>query len=382
MRLWNPFAFNIDGTPSLPEAPPSLRVYGGQLQDAQLRLAQNRFHVFCQSARVSSVTNPTEKGVLSDGTPYKITRIGAQTIMQIWLGESGTSREDGGYNCEPPSQITVAFDPPVGYAIGGGLNLGTSPELGYRAYTASGRDETAVSPTQTNFNYWVIPDPNAGALIGENAGGELRTTVYSSGGSAAVGRQTVASVNGTRTITPYEATISWTRTEAGHTYSYSGVMLNYRHVYQNYVVGEWNEDGLLSKLYSLNGTALSDTSAGHGSDGVSYVRGPSPDAQDNPPATYSITKTLIADLAEIQPQIDSVNAMLQGQYQSELSSYNALLQRQAALSDERTALTAMECSNEYRSRRRSFETDLKILIRDVMVYKNRQIQRQQEAALL
>lgn len=82
-QLWSPFAYDVGGAPHAAAATPELRAYG-QLTAAQAAAAQDVFARFCQTARNSMVPNPTEWGNLPDGTPYRIDRIGVQTIMQVW----------------------------------------------------------------------------------------------------------------------------------------------------------------------------------------------------------------------------------------------------------------------------------------------------------
>lgn len=82
-QLWSPFAYDVGGAPHAAAATPELRAYG-QLTAVQAAAAQDVFARFCQTARNSMVPNPTEWGNLPDGTPYRIDRIGVQTIMQVW----------------------------------------------------------------------------------------------------------------------------------------------------------------------------------------------------------------------------------------------------------------------------------------------------------
>ena len=83
--IWRAHTFGPTGLPIPPQAPPALRVEGGVEATVQQRaMAQVVFAQFCMTARVSLGPNPTQAGLLPDGTPYKITTVGPQTIMQIW----------------------------------------------------------------------------------------------------------------------------------------------------------------------------------------------------------------------------------------------------------------------------------------------------------
>lgn len=97
MSLWNPFAFTPTGQAVAPVAPPALRVMDGQATAQQLAHAQDAFYRFCASARLSAVPNPTEIGALPDGSRYRITTVGVQTIMQLWPVDAGADvNEDRG----------------------------------------------------------------------------------------------------------------------------------------------------------------------------------------------------------------------------------------------------------------------------------------------
>lgn len=83
-RIWNPLAFDIFGNPNPIVAPPQLRVQGGTLTEVQALSAQNVFAKFCNSARLSSVPNPTEYGQLPDGSQYKIVDVAGNRTMLVW----------------------------------------------------------------------------------------------------------------------------------------------------------------------------------------------------------------------------------------------------------------------------------------------------------
>lgn len=84
--LWNPFAFGVTGNPVLAETPPALRVYGAEPTKEQLAMAQHAFARFCSTSRLSAVPNPTERGQLPDGSPYRIVVVGNTPIMEVLVG--------------------------------------------------------------------------------------------------------------------------------------------------------------------------------------------------------------------------------------------------------------------------------------------------------
>lgn len=83
MSLWNPNAFSIAGQPLAPEAPPALRVYGGQATPEQRAMAQQAFASFCSQTRLSAAPNQTQLGRLPDGSPYRIVTFGNTAIMEL-----------------------------------------------------------------------------------------------------------------------------------------------------------------------------------------------------------------------------------------------------------------------------------------------------------
>lgn len=109
-QLWSPFAYDVGGAPHAAAATPELRAYG-QLTAVQAAAAQDVFARFCQTARNSMVPNPTEWGNLPDGTPYRIDRIGVQTIMQVWPAAPAKAQTAGG--------IVVFYWGVGGYIISG-----------------------------------------------------------------------------------------------------------------------------------------------------------------------------------------------------------------------------------------------------------------------
>lgn len=102
-RIWNPLAFDIFGNPNPIVAPPQLRVQGGTLTEVQALSAQNVFAKFCNSARLSSVPNPTEYGQLPDGSRYKIVDVAGNRTMLVWVeGTEEAVLEWGEGGCELP----------------------------------------------------------------------------------------------------------------------------------------------------------------------------------------------------------------------------------------------------------------------------------------
>lgn len=95
MSLWNPYAFSVTGQALAPVAPPALRAYGAEPTAEQRGMAQTVYVAFCSRVRLSAVPNPTEQGRLPDGTSYRITVLGPQTVMEIWPVSSDGLRRSG-----------------------------------------------------------------------------------------------------------------------------------------------------------------------------------------------------------------------------------------------------------------------------------------------
>lgn len=83
MNLLNPYAFTPLGSPVAPGVS-TLRSIGAQASAAQLDQARRVFGAFCAQSRLSMAPNQTAIGQLPDGSRYKITVVGAQTIMSVW----------------------------------------------------------------------------------------------------------------------------------------------------------------------------------------------------------------------------------------------------------------------------------------------------------
>lgn len=95
MSLWNPYAFSVTGQALGPVAPPALRAYGAEPTAEQRGMAQTVYVAFCSRVRLSAVPNPTEQGRLPDGTSYRITVVGSQTVMEIWPVANDDLRRSG-----------------------------------------------------------------------------------------------------------------------------------------------------------------------------------------------------------------------------------------------------------------------------------------------
>lgn len=86
MNFLNPWELaRLDRQPGLVLHQP-LRVQGGEASSAQLRAAQAVHQAFCTAMRVSVVPNPAQYGYLPDGSPYVITAVGQNVVMQLWVG--------------------------------------------------------------------------------------------------------------------------------------------------------------------------------------------------------------------------------------------------------------------------------------------------------
>lgn len=97
MSLWSPYAFDALGNaPAGPTSPPVLRVEGAPASAAQLAGAQQVFAIFAQERRFSFVPNPTQSGALADGSTYKISTVGVQTVMQLWPVDKATKKPSSG----------------------------------------------------------------------------------------------------------------------------------------------------------------------------------------------------------------------------------------------------------------------------------------------
>lgn len=95
MSIWNPFAFTPTGQATATVAPPALRAYGAEPTAEQRAMAQTVYVAFCSRVRLSSVPNPTEQGRFPDGTSYRITVLGPQTVMEIWPVPDDDLRRSG-----------------------------------------------------------------------------------------------------------------------------------------------------------------------------------------------------------------------------------------------------------------------------------------------
>lgn len=90
--IWRPTIYGSDRQPLPPQAPPALRVEGGEATALQRNQAQQVFSQFCAVGALSLGPNPMQNGLLPDGTPYRIVTVGPQTTMTIW--PNGGAEED------------------------------------------------------------------------------------------------------------------------------------------------------------------------------------------------------------------------------------------------------------------------------------------------
>lgn len=119
--IWNPHAFGATGQPIRAQAPPSLRVEGGYTATPeQTAMAQQVFARFSALQRVSPVPNPSESGKLADGTPYRITVVGPQAVMQIWPAATDDDRISG---------IAITLVNLDGSTVPGHVNADGEPQL-------------------------------------------------------------------------------------------------------------------------------------------------------------------------------------------------------------------------------------------------------------
>lgn len=97
-ELFNPFNRRVTGEAFNGLAPVQLRVEEGTASRNQVRAAQDAFARFARRATFSHVPNPTEGGVLGDGSPYRITTVGNTTTVQLWpvnLAQEGGQFKSG-----------------------------------------------------------------------------------------------------------------------------------------------------------------------------------------------------------------------------------------------------------------------------------------------
>ncbi|CUB01444.1 hypothetical protein [Comamonas thiooxydans] len=112
-ELFNPFNRRVTGEPFNGLAPVQLRVEEGSASRDQVRAVQDAFARFARRATFAHVPNPTESGVLGDGSPYRITTVGNTTIVQLWPEQPDLESGDRGVLVRTAAQLYL-----VGYHAG------------------------------------------------------------------------------------------------------------------------------------------------------------------------------------------------------------------------------------------------------------------------
>ncbi|WP_177340756.1 hypothetical protein [Comamonas thiooxydans] len=112
-ELFNPFNRRVTGEAFNGPAPVQLRVEEGTASRDQVRAVQDAFARFARRATFSHVPNPTESGVLGDGSPYRITTVGNTTIVQLWPEQPDLESGDRGVLVRTEGQLYL-----VGYHAG------------------------------------------------------------------------------------------------------------------------------------------------------------------------------------------------------------------------------------------------------------------------
>lgn len=112
-ELFNPFNRRVTGEAFNGLAPVQLRVEEGSASRDQVRAVQDAFARFARRATFSHVPNPTESGLLGDGSPYRITTVGNTTIVQLWPEQPDLESGDRGVLVRTAAQLYL-----VGYHAG------------------------------------------------------------------------------------------------------------------------------------------------------------------------------------------------------------------------------------------------------------------------
>lgn len=112
-ELFNPFNRRVTGEAFNGRAPVQLRVEDGSASRDQVQAVQDAFARFARRATFSHVPNPTESGVLGDGSPYRITMVGNTTIVQLWPEQPDLESGDRGVLVRTVAQLYL-----VGYHAG------------------------------------------------------------------------------------------------------------------------------------------------------------------------------------------------------------------------------------------------------------------------
>lgn len=343
-RIWNPLAFDIFGNPNPIVAPPQLRVQGGTLTEVQALSAQNVFAKFCNSARLSSVPNPTEYGQLPDGSQYKIVDVAGNRTMLVWASEGdGGSDEGGGMICLPPSRPNVDFTVP--YKSVSALFRWASSETVvldvFSLYAEVSGDGSVVT-------YYTGPPKD-----GEEQYASLRDTVV---WEVLLDNSVVHTITSVRT-----------RTTALVHYSYTAGIITFNHIAVNVDVNEENWIDLGIPSWSDKDPYI--TSAGsythyYSPHGVGI--GTAPDKKEVTTRVYGADGSLEwrsyvlprEPLPELASAIATANAQTAANKAAAEATAQALNQRKDALVLEYEALLLMECSAAYNARRSAYEAAL------------------------
>ena len=112
-ELFNPFNRRVTGQAFDGHAPVQLRVQEGSASREQVRAVQDAYAQFARRATFSQVPNPAERGVLGDGSPYRITTVGNTTIVQLWPEQADLESGDRGVLVRTAAQLYL-----VGYHAG------------------------------------------------------------------------------------------------------------------------------------------------------------------------------------------------------------------------------------------------------------------------
>lgn len=354
-RIWNPLAFDIFGNPNPIVAPPQLRVQGGTLTEVQALSAQNVFAKFCDSARLSSVPNPTEYGQLPDGSQYKIVDVAGNRTMLVWAIEGdGGSEEGGGMICLPPSRPNVDFTVP------------------YKAVSALFRRASAEAVVLDVFSLYV------------EVSGDGRVVTYYTG-PPKDGEEQYASWRDTvvwevlldnsvvHTITSVR-----TRTTSLVHYSLTPGIMTFNYIAVNVDVNEANWIDLGIPSWGDRDPYI--TSAGSYTHYYSLVAGPgigvAPDKKEVTTQVYGADGSLEwrsyvlprEPLPELASAIATAVAQTAANKAAAEATAKALNQRKDALVLEYEALLLMECSAAYNARRSAYEAALAELKKSPYAY--------------
>lgn len=354
-RIWNPLAFDIFGNPNPIVAPPQLRVQGGTLTEVQALSAQNVFAKFCNSARLSSVPNPTEYGQLPDGSQYKIVDVAGNRTMLVWASEGdGGSEEGGGMICLPPSRPNVDFTVP------------------FKGVSASFRKASAEAVILDVFSLYADVSSDGRVVTyytgppkdGEEQYASWRDTVV---WEILIGDSVAHTIKSVRTTT----------TALVH-YSYTHGIITFNYIDVNVDVNEANWIDL--GIPSWGDWDPYITSAGSYTYYYSPTDGPSigtaPDKKEVTTWVYGADGSLEwrsyvlprEPLPELASAIATAAAQTAANKAAAAATAQALNQRKDALVLEYEALLLMECSAAYNARRSAYEAALAELKKSPYAY--------------